>query len=387
MASQTNPDAPSAAEFTPSQGVPLKAKSSPTALPRWQNSNTTSDGEEVPVPPLHCEFSFGICSDVQYADFPMGYSHGGSRRWYRDSLVSLRRAVSGWKHRGVDFGVHLGDIIDGKNKQGSKQGEKTKRSEAALSVVLDAFNELGKPHYHTIGNHCLYNFTREQLNQRLKIPGRDGGSYYSFSPHPDWLLIVIDTYDISMLGSSPGEQHHEQAKQILAENNPSEDKNDPSRMKGLQRRFVRFGGSVSQGQLQWLRAQLTAAAEAGQRVICFSHQPLHPDAVSGNSTTLCWNYDEVLEVLQGADNLVACFAGHTHQDSWTTDRGVHYRVLGAILETPPPHSCFGFVDVYDDHLDVLGVGTLATQRMDFRPSTQSPRPKKAYPLPVNRNLC
>lgn len=29
-------------------------------------------------------------------------------------------------------------------------------------------------------------------------------------------------YDISMLGSSPGEQHHEQAKQILAENNPSE---------------------------------------------------------------------------------------------------------------------------------------------------------------------
>ena len=39
----------------------------------------------------------------------------------------------------------------------------------------------------------LYNFPRAELNRRLLIPGVDGGSYYSFSPHPGWLFVVIDT--------------------------------------------------------------------------------------------------------------------------------------------------------------------------------------------------
>ena len=73
-----------------------------------------------------------------------------------------------------------------------------------------------------------------------------------------------------------------------------QEKNAPENMTGLQRRFVKFGGAVSRGQLAWLREQLASAAMAGRRVMCFSHQPFHPDSVLGNSTTLCWNYDEVM---------------------------------------------------------------------------------------------
>ena len=73
-----------------------------------------------------------------------------------------------------------------------------------------------------------------------------------------------------------------------------QEKNAPENMEGLQRRFVKFGGKVSSGQLAWLRGQLQGAAAEGQRVLVCSHQPLHPDSVLGNHTTLCWNYDEVL---------------------------------------------------------------------------------------------
>ena len=36
-----------------------------------------------------------------------------SRRFYRNALQGLRRAVGAWRGGGVDFAMHLGDIIDG----------------------------------------------------------------------------------------------------------------------------------------------------------------------------------------------------------------------------------------------------------------------------------
>jgi manganese-dependent ADP-ribose/CDP-alcohol diphosphatase len=47
-------------------------------------------------------------------------------------------------------------------------------------------------------------------------------SYYSFSPHPGWRFVVIDGYDLSVLGWPPGHPAHEQAAQILNEKNPNQ---------------------------------------------------------------------------------------------------------------------------------------------------------------------
>lgn len=58
-------------------------------------------------------------------------------------------------------------------------------------------------------------------------------------------------------------------------------------------RFVAFGGGVGRDQLTWLSGQLADATSAAQRVVCFSHQPLHPGTVPGGLKSLCWNYDEV----------------------------------------------------------------------------------------------
>ena len=60
-------------------------------------------------------FSFGVISDVQYADIPDGHSAKGVPRFYRNSLTALAAAVDSWRDAGVHFCMHLGDIIDGFN--------------------------------------------------------------------------------------------------------------------------------------------------------------------------------------------------------------------------------------------------------------------------------
>ena len=41
------------------------------------------------------------------------------------------------------------------------------------------------------------------LNKRLRMGGPGGASYYSFSPHARWRVIVLDGYDVSLLGWPP----------------------------------------------------------------------------------------------------------------------------------------------------------------------------------------
>ena len=57
------------------------------------------------------------------------------------------------------------------------------------------------------------------------------------------------------------------------------------------------------------------------------------------------------------------------QDGYAVDEhGVHHRVLNAVLETKPGKDCYGWIDVYTDHLDLVGIGELDSQKMPFVPS-------------------
>lgn len=136
----------------------------------------------------------------------------GTPRYYRASLDGLRRAVAGWQTQQVQLGIQFGDLIDGFNPRD--------KSETALKSVLDEFSLLQKPVYHMIGNHCLYNLSRKKLNEALGIQGVT--SYYSFSPHKAWRFVVIDAYDVSMLGWPEGHPLHQQAQAILDEKNINE---------------------------------------------------------------------------------------------------------------------------------------------------------------------
>ncbi len=89
-----------------------------------------------------------------------------------------------------------------------------------------------------------------------------------------------------------------------------QNKNNPEGHEGPARRFVQFGGGISTEQLQWLVQQLADANAAGQRVIVCGHLPLHPGTCIG--TCLLWNYEEVLQAMWDAGNVVATITGHAH---------------------------------------------------------------------------
>jgi manganese-dependent ADP-ribose/CDP-alcohol diphosphatase len=237
--------------------------------------------------------------------------------------------------------------------------------------VLDAFDTLPCRTHHCLGNHCLYNLPRATLNTRLGIPqGAGGESYYSFRPHAGFRVVMMDSYDVSVLGWPEGHPHRDQAVALLAEHNPNANKNSPEGLAGLQRRFVAFGGGVSQAQLAWLREQLASAQAAGERVFVCGHLPVHPDACA--AVCLLWNYDEVLAELRAARCVVATLAGHTHRDGHCVDdAGVHHRVLASVLECPPGTNAYGHIDVWPDSARLRGVGHMASTHLPFR-SLQPP---------------
>lgn len=152
--------------------------------------------------------------------------------------------------------------------------------ERALQAVLSHFRRLQRPVLHTLGNHCLYSFTRQQLNSRLGVSlkgGKEGSeagllhwrclqrqieglagraspifhardmaaaaaaaatatagidgynaslphSYYTFRPpvHRGWRLLVLDGYELSVLGWSKDHFLYQQAAKVLAERNPNQ---------------------------------------------------------------------------------------------------------------------------------------------------------------------
>ncbi|KAG9446556.1 hypothetical protein H6P81_012684 [Aristolochia fimbriata] len=303
-------------------------------------------------------FSFGVITDVQYANIPDGRSFLGVPRYYRHSFQVLQRAVNNWnKHGKLKFCVNFGDIIDGFCPKSE--------SRSAIERVITEFNNFEGPVYHMLGNHCLYNLPRETLLELLKFPsGLHGRAYYDFSPSPEYRFVVLDAYDISAIGWPEDHPNALEAKRVLQTKNPNSDKNSPIGLVELERRYLMFNGAVGKEQLLWLEGVLQDASTCNQKVIVCCHLPLHPE--SSSIEALLWNYDEVLELIHRYNCVKACFGGHDHKGGYSIDsHGVHHRVLEAALECPPGTDAFGHVDVFDDRISLSGVDQMASTEMVF----------------------
>ena len=54
------------------------------------------------------------------------------------------------------------------------------------------------------------------------------------------------------------------------------------------------------------------------------------------------------------------------QDGEHVDKGgIYHRVLNAVVETAPGQDCFGWIDVYDNGLELTGVGDLKPASVKF----------------------
>eukprot|EP00966_Prymnesium_polylepis_P310339 7170082-Prymnesium_polylepis.1 len=294
-------------------------------------------------------FSLGLISDVQWADADDGWNFARTtRRCFRGALIQLTRAVDWWRDQELVAVAQLGDLIDGRNAA-------TGQSESAMAAAISQLRRLSVVVLHAVGNHDLYNFPRAQLTAQLY--GADlyyafngAKSYYAFVPHAGWRILVLDTFQESLIGWPEGDVRRVRATTAIKAHNPNDVTVDGdwfAGLDGLERRWVPYNGALGAAQLTWLRKELRAARHAGERVLVLSHAILHPAACDG--TTLTWDYAEALREIHRAGCVVAVVAGHDHAGGYHRDeRGVHHLTLRSPLNDGVDGAAYGVLDAAAD---------------------------------------
>jgi len=320
-------------------------------------------------------FSFGVISDIQYADIePASNFGGGEHREYRASVEAAEGVLEAWLERETPlaFIAQLGDLIDGQNAGGYGQGLEMEapQSQEALARVLKVWDRCSVPIYHAIGNHELYNFSwaelRELMNQRRghcqhQIAAEE--FYFSFSPVPGWRVIFLNSYQENII-KPVDEESFERTERLLSEKNPNYGQEPPFNFfEGLsdeQMRFVPFNGGFGAEQLAWLEAQLEGSRANGERVIIGSHLPINPAAASVRN--IAFDADEALKLLGRYLAQVALYlAGHRHGGGYAQqESGAHHLTVQA----PLTHGlCGAVIEVYADELKVCGLGQHRSYRL------------------------
>ncbi len=273
----------------------------------------------------NARISFGLIADVQYAD-----QESLGRRHYREAIDKLEECVADLNSRDLTFTIQLGDIID--------------RGEESFDRVLPVFNRLRTRKYHVLGNHD-FPVARDEVLAKLGLDS----AYYSF-PHAGWRFVVLDTMDISTHGGwSKESENYKQAQQW-----PQELSSEP------EPRACNKCGGIGQQQKQWLRDTLREACDRGQRVIVFGHIPVV--AAPGNEWALLYNHEEVQEILESFECVMAYFNGHAHEGGYAYWNGIHYVNVEGMVEAPKENA-YAVVDLYDDRIEIRGVGKMTSRSL------------------------
>ncbi|MHC4487551.1 MAG: LamG-like jellyroll fold domain-containing protein [Planctomycetota bacterium] len=248
-------------------------------------------------------FVFAVIADVQYAD-----KASSGARHYSTSLDKLAEAVEHLNKEKPAFVIQLGDIIDGRGTPGSQED---------LNTVLEVFNRLQMPTYHVIGNHCL-SVDREALQKSLGL----GRGYYDFTvpSAKGWRFVVTDGTDAGY-------------------------------------------GVMSTEQTDWFRSILETAALADERVICFNHFALLPQAAPSHRMA---TPQPILDALDEAGNVVAWFAGHDHQGGYAYRKGVHHVTVCGMVEAPVQNA-YALIELHPDIIKKTGFGKEPNRDMSIPP--------------------
>ncbi|KAM4715391.1 manganese-dependent ADP-ribose/CDP-alcohol diphosphatase [Anableps anableps] len=316
-------------------------------------------------PPL---FKFGVVADIQYADIDDGFNFTQTRkRYYRSSLKLLKNALKSWSEASVkpEFIFQLGDVIDGFNKLHGA-------SQRALDSVLLEFASCPAKVHHVWGNHEFYNFSRSELvgsplDSSLYAdcsPSRGDIYAYRFSPFPGFTFVVLDAYDVSLLGRQESSELYNDAMNLIKLYNNNEDLNCPPELE-RHSRFTMFNGGFSKDQLDWLDSVLSAADEKQEKVTIVSHLPVHPG--STDYICLAWNHEDLLSIIRSHSCVVCYMAGHAHDGGYCLDEvtGVHHLTVDGVIETHPDSDAYGTVSVYADRMVLKGNGKIMDRVFSF----------------------
>ncbi|NVO19815.1 MAG: metallophosphoesterase [Bacteroidetes bacterium] len=254
----------------------------------------------------HPIITFGIVTDVHYADIP-----DKDNRAYSQSLDKLGFCVKKMNEHAVDFLIELGDFKDC-NSTNSEE-----KSLIYLYRAEQVFKEFNGPKYHVIGNHdvdCLSKSEFLSQVQNTDIP--NNSTYYGFTQKGIHFIVLDANYD------SAG-RDYEKGKF---------DWNDPN---------------IPEEELKWLKKELKKASGT---TIVFCHQLL-----DGHGDHYVKNAKEVRKILEKSGKVAAVFQGHYHEGQYHLMNGIHYYTLKALVEGgKKDDNSFAIVSLYPDMIKVKG---------------------------------
>jgi 3',5'-cyclic AMP phosphodiesterase CpdA len=285
---------------------------------------------ELPRPPEAPQprFAFAVLTDIQYADkAPAG------ARAYRSSLQKLEESVAAINAGRPAFVVQLGDLIDDAGA-------------GNLDRLLVVFNRLQARRYHVLGNHD-FSVPRAEWLSRLGL----AHAWYDFS-HRGWRFVVLDGMDVSVGGWPPASPRYREGAALLVKLRQAGSPN-----------AVDWNGGIGEEQKAWLRQALQDAARRHERVIILCHFPVL--AASSTPAHLLWNHEEIVRLIDEHPAVVAWFSGHDHRGGYAQRSGVHYVTFPGLVESGAANS-WTLVRVFDDRLELRGIGTAPSRVLDLR---------------------
>jgi len=285
-------------------------------------------------PPAACDntlFAYGIIADCQYC----ACSNSGNA-YYGNSIPKLQEAVDTINSQGVSHTLHLGDFIQ--------------RDFESYDAIEPIYSSLDSAHYYAMGNHefDVDDDDKPLLLSRLGMPDY----YYDFTKY-NWRFIVLESTELAFYSEEVHPDKVAERDALWAE--ISGDTNAKT-----------WNGGISQEQLNWLDATLTDAESKGQKALVFAHHPVWPLANSS-----LWNYQDVIDVLETHDNVVAYMNGHRHTGDYAIKNGIHYVTFQGMLLTPDENS-FSVVEVFRDRIEVNGYGRQDDFTLPFSSDNQAP---------------
>jgi len=263
------------------------------------------------------EISFGVITDIQYADAdPVGERH------FRESIPKIKAAVEILAPRKLPFTLHLGDFIDDQF--------------SSIDAILPLLEPIGHRFHHLLGNHDFSVAPEEkpQVRGKLGMPA----DYYSFV-HGGLRFLMMDTNDISTYKHLKGSPQDLESVAML----------EKLTAKGLNSAKP-WNGGVSKAQIAWLEQECAAATVASQRVILCGHHPILPA-----EGLQIWNCQKVLDAIDRHASIVAYFSGHNHAGSQIIRNGIPYITFKSMLHEPGI-TAYSIIHVSKNSLRIEGFG-------------------------------
>ncbi len=228
---------------------------------------------------------FGVLTDSHYAD-----REPGGTRFYRDSLLKMRKAVDFLNTQELDFIVHLGDF---KDEDAQPVEEKTLKH---LQKIEAEFTRFNGPTYHVIGNHDIDSISKSQFLENVTNTGIKSDQAHYFFDVKSIRFIVLDA-------------------NFLEDGTPYHKGN-----------FNWRDTWIPKEQIDWLEGVL---AESELPCVIFVHQLLDP---SNAGDSMVKNSDEVREVITNSAKVLLVLQGHKHEEVYTLIQKTHYYTFNGMVD-------------------------------------------------------